>query len=81
MTTPTVFARRLLQAKPEVQGTLIATANTLNVLQITNLDGVELGAINLALVAWMGLTAKVAYGQGLEALATGTETVANGTPK
>ena len=53
--------KRVLLARPEVQGAFIATVNTLTIFEVLTISETQLAAANLALVAWFGLAAKVAF--------------------
>ena len=60
--------KRILSARPEVQGAMIATFNVLNLFDLWQVTEEQASGVNLALVAWFGLAAKVGFQQSLEQL-------------
>lgn len=60
---------RIIAARPEVQGAVIALFNLLAIFGVANLTEEQVGAVNLALIAWMGLAQKVLFERDLDSLA------------
>lgn len=68
MLTSMNYVQRILTARPEVQAAFIATLNLLSIFDVINITDDQLGASNIALVAWFGVASKVAFGKDIDAL-------------